>query len=137
VAPAPIFLDNPQVRAAAEVAMKAEPVHSPGILVEIMRLQMSCQGCLCKEHEMCGDEVLKEVVVVRLRTVQLLVEGKEEKAMEVVWVSDGIDRCLVGFLPCHMVKRATLYNGALVQVTRVFNANTADCNSVECRAYQL
>ncbi len=68
---------------------------------------------------MCGDEVLKEDVVVCLCTVQLLVKGKEKQAMEVVWVSDGIDCCRVGFLPCHMVKHVALFNGALAQVTRI------------------
>ncbi len=81
VAPAPVFLDDPQVRAAAKAVMMAEPVHPPGILVEIVGSQMSCQGCLCEEHKMCGDEVLKEDVVVHLCTVQLMVEGKEEKAI--------------------------------------------------------
>ena len=135
VAPTPVFFYNPQVRAAAEVVMRAEPVHLPGILVEIVGLQMSCQGRSCEEHEMCGDEVLKEEVVVRLRMVQLLVEGKEEKAMGMVWVTDGIDHCRVGFLPQHMVKPAALYNGVLALVTRIFNGNPADCDSVERRAY--
>ena len=133
--PAPVFLDDHQVRAAAEAVMRAEPVHLPGILVEIVGLQMSCQGCLCKEHEMCGNEVLKEDVVVRLCMVQLLVEGKEEKAIGVVWVTDGIDCCRVVFLSCHMVKHAALYNGALVQVTRVFNGNPADWDSAERHTY--
>jgi hypothetical protein len=96
LAPAPIFLDNPQARAA----VKAN-------LVEIVGLQMSCQGRSCKEHELCGDEVLKEDVVVHLRTVQLVVDGKEEKTIEVVWVTEGMDRCRVGFLLRHMVRHAT------------------------------
>ena len=64
-----------------------------------------------------------------------MVEGKEEKAIVVVWVSGGIDRCCIGFLPCHMVKHTALYNGALVQVTRGFNRNPADCDSAEHCAY--
>jgi hypothetical protein len=78
LAPAPVFLNNPQ----ATAAVKAN-------LVEIVGSQMSCRGCSCEEHEMCRDEVLKEDVVVRLRTVQLVVDGKEEKAIEVVWVTEG------------------------------------------------
>ena len=81
---------------------------------------------------MCWDEVLlKENDVVRLRTVQLVVDGKEEeKVIEVVWrVTDGMDCCHVGFHPCHMVRRAALYNRARVQVTRVLNSNPADCDS--------
>ena len=63
VAPAPVFLDNPQVTAA----VKAN-------LVEIVGSQMSCRGRSCDEHKLCGDEVLKEDVVVRLRKVQLVVD---------------------------------------------------------------
>ncbi len=84
---------------------------------------------------MCGDEVLKEDVVVRLCAVQLVVDGKEEKAIEAVWVTERMDCCRVGFLPCHMVRHTTRYNGALAQVTRVFNGNPADCDSSERRAY--
>ena len=62
VAPAPVFLDGPQVRAAAEAVMAAEPVHPQGILVEIVGLQMSGQGRSCEEHKMCGDEVLRRTL---------------------------------------------------------------------------
>jgi hypothetical protein len=126
LAPAPVFLDNPQ----ATAAVKAN-------LVEFVGSQMSCLGRSCKEHEMCGDEVLKEDVVVRLRTVQLVVDGKEEKAIEVVWVTEGMDRCRVGFLPRHMVRHAARYNGVLAQVTRVFNGNPADCTDMERRSYNI
>ena len=74
VLPAPIFLDDPQVRVAVEAMIRAEHVHLPGILVEIVGSQMSCQGRLCKEHKMCRDEVSKEDIVVHLCMVQLLVE---------------------------------------------------------------
>ena len=83
---------------------------------------------------MCGD-VLKEDVVVHLSMVQLMVEGKEEKVMAVIWVIDGIDCCRVGFLPCHMVPRLALYNGALVQVTRVFYRNLDECHNTKCCVY--
>ena len=73
LSPAHVFFDNTQ----ATAAVKAN-------LVEIVGSQMSCRGRSCKEHKMCGDEVLKEDVDVRLRAVQLVVDGKEEKAIEVV-----------------------------------------------------
>jgi hypothetical protein len=126
LAPAPVFLDNLQ----ATAAVKAN-------LVEIVGSQMSCRGRSCEEDELCGDEVLKEDVVVRLRTVQLVVDGKEEKAIEVVWVTEGMDCCRVGFLPRHMVRHAARYNGVLAQVTRVFNGNPADCSSKERRTYHI
>ncbi len=137
VAPTPIFLDNSQVTAAVKAKIHHSPVHAPGILVEIVGLQISCRGRSCEEHELCRDEVLKEDVVVRLRRVQLVVDGKEEKAIEVVWVTKGMDCCRVGFLPCHMVRHAARYNRALAQVTHVFNKNLADCDSTERRAYHI
>jgi hypothetical protein len=40
--------------------------------------------------------------VVRLRKIQLMVKGKEETAIAVIWVTDRIDRCRVCFVPCNM-----------------------------------
>ncbi len=77
-----------------------------GILVKIEGTEMSCQGHSCKEHEICG-EVLKEDVVVRLRKMQLNVEGKEETAITAIWVMDGINHCHVGFIPRHIVRQDT------------------------------
>jgi hypothetical protein len=79
--------------------------------------------------------VLAEDVVVRLRKVQILVEGKEETAIAAVWVNDGIDRCRVGFLPRHMVKHAARYDGAVAQVTRVFSGDQEKCDTAERRAF--
>ena len=70
----------PQAMAPTQVEV-TEPIHLLGIFVKIVDMQMSCQGCLCKEHKMCG-RVLKEDAVVRLRKIQLMVEGKEEMAAQ-------------------------------------------------------
>ena len=81
------------------------PIHPSSILVEIVGTEMSCQGRLYEEHEIFG-KVLKEDVVVRLRKMQLMVEGKEETAIAAIWVMDGIKCFHVGFVPCHMVRHA-------------------------------
>ena len=70
--------------------------HPPGIVVEIVGTKVGCQGRSCKVHTVCGS-VLEEDMVVRLRKVQVVVEGREETAIVCYWVSDGIDRCHVGF----------------------------------------
>jgi hypothetical protein len=70
-------------------------------------------------------------LLVRLRKIQLMVEGKEETAITAIWVTDGIDRCRVGFVPRHMVRHATRYKGALAQVTCVFSADPETCDSAE------
>ena len=83
---------------------------------------------------MCGS-VLEEDMIVRLRRVQVLVEGMEETAIACIWVTDGVDRCRVGFLMRHMVAHAMRYDGALAQVTRVYSGDSAECNTAERRMF--
>ncbi len=139
VAPAPVEKKSPPVLQAAPAVALApfsfgEPFHLSGIVVKIVGTEMSCQGRSCEEHEICG-KVLKEDVVVRLRKIQLLVEGKEETAIAAIWVTDGIDRCRVGFVPRHMVRHAARYDRALAQVTRVFSSDPETCDSTERRLF--
>ena len=108
--------------------------HPPGSVVEIVGTEMGCQGRSCEEHAVCGS-VLEEDMVVRLRKVQVVVEGQEETAIACYWVSDGIDRCRVGFLMRHMVAHARRYDGALAQVTKVFSADEFQCNREERRLF--
>ena len=125
----------PYVSAAALLPLSFdEPTHPCGILVEIVGTTVSCQGRSCEEHEICGD-VLKEDVVVRLRKLQLMVEGKEETIIAAIWVTDGVDCCRCGFVPRHMVKHAARYDRALAQVTRVLSDDPETCNSAERRMF--
>ena len=57
--------------------------------------------------------MLQEDVVMRLRRVQVVIGGKEVTAIAAVWVTNGMERCRVGFLQRHLVKRARRYDGAL------------------------
>jgi hypothetical protein len=88
--------------------------HPPGIVVEIVGTETGDRGHTCKEHTINCSKVLEEDVVVRLRKVQVVVDGKEETAIAAVWVTDGIDRCRVGFLEHHMVRHDAHFDGALV-----------------------
>ena len=85
--------------------------HPPGIVVEIAGTEAGDQGRSCKEHPANCGKMLEPDVVVRLLKVQLMVEGREETVIAVVWVTDGIDRCQAGFLKHHMVKHAAHYDG--------------------------
>jgi hypothetical protein len=78
---------------------------------------------------------LREDVVVRLRKVQVIVDGKEESAVAVFVVSDGIDRCRVGFLPRHLLKhigsdmmeywhRSPMYTPNILQVLQAEGNST-------------
>lgn len=92
--------------------------HPSGITVDIVGTAASDRGRSCTNHECCGD-VLKEDVVVRIRAVQIEVDGEEETAMSVVHVTGGVDSCRVGFLRRFMVKHKDEYDGLLCQITEI------------------
>ncbi len=103
--------------------------HPPGIVVEIVGTEAGNRGRTCKEHTVNCGVVLEEDVVVRLWKVQVVVDGREETAIAAIWVTDGIDRCRIGFLKQHMVRHAVHFEGALVQMTRILSGS---CDSAEC-----
>jgi hypothetical protein len=47
--------------------------------------------------------------------------GREEPAVVVYWVTDGIDACCISFLPWHMIHHAARYDGVLGQITATFS----------------
>jgi hypothetical protein len=55
----------------------AKATHPPGIVVEIVGIEKGDRGCSCEEHDVCG-EVVEEDTLLRLKRVQILVDGKEE-----------------------------------------------------------
>ncbi len=79
--------------------------------------------------------MLQEDSVVRIRHVQNTGEmGKEESALAVYWISDGIDRCCVGFLPRHLVKQWQQYDGRIAQVVDLYQESdspTKQCKNVQ------
>ena len=78
--------------------------HPDEPLVEIVGLEEGGRGRSCEAHSVCGSALTIDSVV-RFRTIEIINEdGDEETAVGVYWVTDGIDRCLVGFLPRHCVK---------------------------------
>lgn len=103
------------------------------IALEIVGTRMGNSCRRCDEHNVCGV-VVEEDVVVRLRKEQMLVDGKEETAIAVYWVTGGDDRCRVGFLKRSMVMHASRYDGVLAQVTRVLSGG-AQFSTAERRLY--
>jgi len=55
-------------------------------------------------------------------------EAKEEDVIGVYWVSDGIDRCLVEFLPYHLMFCKHLYDGKLAQVIEFLRESEFDAD---------
>ena len=98
--------------------------HPVGVTVEVVGIESNTQGRNCEHHSTCGS-LVEEDVVLRLRKVQVIVDGSEETAIAAYVVSDGIDSCRVGFLKRHLVKHWKRYDGALAQVTEVYERDSS------------
>ena len=97
--------------------------HPRGDTVQIVSVNSPTNGRSCEEHRICGEVVIEDVVL-RLRKVQVQINQQEQSAIAAFWVSDGIDRCHVGYLPRAYVKNWRQYDGALVQVIEVYSAES-------------
>ena len=97
--------------------------HPLGEIVEIVGINYNTNGHSCEEHHTCGC-VLEEDSLVRLQKRQVYVNGHEQSGVGVYWVSDGVDRCLVGYLDCHQMKHLNKLEGGLCQVTEVYSDNS-------------
>ena len=97
--------------------------HPWGQTVEIFGIESPTNGCCCEEHTICGA-VLTDDCVVRFRTVQVIVNEKEESAIAAFWVSDRVDQCHISFLPQHHVKHWKKLEGVLAQITEVYTGDS-------------
>ena len=96
--------------------------HPTGEIVEIVGINSNTNGHSCEEHHTCGC-VLGEDTLIRLWKHQVFINGHEQSAVGVYWVSD-VDRCLVGFLHRHQVKHLNKLEGAFCQVMEVYSDNS-------------
>ena len=110
--------------------MAEDPTHPSGVTVEIVGIERGDRGRSCEEHDVCGT-VVEEDTLLRLRKKQILVDGEEETEIACYWVTDGIDRCRVGFLKRHMVKHARRFDGTLVQVTKMYSDDARHSDTAE------
>lgn len=96
--------------------------HPTGITTLIVGIECGERGRSCEEHSVCGS-VLHEDCVCRVRIISIELNGRTESALGVYWVSDGVDRCLVGFLQRHCLRNRDTYDGKLLQVIEMYNGN--------------
>ena len=106
--------------------------HPRGDTVEILGVNSPTNGRSCEEHRICGEVVIEDVVL-HLRKVQVQMNQQEQSAIAAFWVSDGIDRCCIGYLPKVYVKNWKQYDGALVQVIEVYSAESD--SSTKCQKF--
>ncbi len=106
----------------------APAIRPMATVLEVVGTARADRGRRFEEHSCCGKEVLVEDVVVRLRREQILVPNRlgrgypEETAYTINWVTDGQDRCRIGFLPRAYVAQGGLFDGVLCQVVSIGNA---------------
>jgi hypothetical protein len=103
--------------------------HPDGLTIDIVGIIASNRGLNCNDHPFCG-EIVQLDIVVRFCCDMIYVTGstnggpgREEPAIVVSWVSDGIDACRIGFLPRHMNHHVVRYDGVLGQIPETFSAN--------------
>ena len=98
-------------------------LESTGEIVEIVGIKASSNGRSCEEHTICGS-ILKHDMLLRFRKEQILIAGKEETAVAAYWITDGVERCKVGFLPRYLLKKKDQYDGKIAQVTEFLEDST-------------
>ncbi len=111
----------------ASACAPAPSRHLSGIILDDVGIAGTNRGRSCKEHACCGD-ILENDVLFKLCREKILVldaiarggKMKEETAITVNWVSDGIDCCFVGFLSRAFVVQGSIWDGVLCQVVEVF-----------------
>ena len=97
--------------------------HPRGDTVKIVGVNSPTNGPSYEEHHICGEVVIEDVVL-HLRKVQIQMNQQEQSTIAAFWVSDGIDRCCIGYLPKAYVKNWKQYDGALVQLIEVYSADS-------------
>ena len=75
--------------------------------------------------------MLEVDTVVLFHAIQLLNDKKKEEiAVVAYWVTDGVDRCRVGFLPRFCIKHKSDFDGKLAQIIELVSksSNYSDSN---------
>jgi hypothetical protein len=105
--------------------------HPTGVTVDVVGLECGDNGRSCEAHKICGS-VVDIDVVLRIRRVQVLVDGKETTALACHWVTDGVDQCRVGFLPKHCIRHSAIYEGKLLQVIEMYKDSDSPSKRKRC-----
>jgi hypothetical protein len=111
---------------SAKIAPKCRPVgakHPSGLVLDIVGIAAGDRGRRCEDHMVCCGQLLEKDFIVCLRKEKILVRNvlavKWKKryryltAITVNWVTDGVDRCRVGFLPRAYALKGPIYEGVL------------------------
>ncbi|KAG7353509.1 hypothetical protein IV203_002864 [Nitzschia inconspicua] len=76
-------------------------------------------GCSCEHHSSCGSNIDYDTVVRLKKTVVESTSGGYATIIAAVWVTEGIDRCIVGRVNPAAMKHSERLEGRLCQVTDI------------------
>lgn len=97
---------------------------------EIVGLGASSNGRSCVSHECCGHHLVMDDLI-RLRSCIVDVDGRVEEGIRVARIRDGVESCIVGFLPRNLVKsNKEKYADKFAQVIELYDSSE---NSVKRR----
>ena len=121
---------------------KAPPSHTTGIVVDIIGIEDTSQGGICDDGKTACGSLLVADLLVWFCEVQVVINGVEETGLAVYLISEGIDRCQVGFLRRFLVKHKKKYDGRLAQITDILGSESESpsdrqkyhCNNGYCHA---
>ena len=68
--------------------------------IEIVGLRSGDKGRNCAAHKVCGECVAVNSLL-RLKRCVLEANNAPEEAVKAILVADGVDMCMVGFVPVH------------------------------------
>jgi hypothetical protein len=118
---------QPQHNHAKSLSVTMSSYHLDGLCVDIVGIIASDHGCCCDDHPFYGEVVALDIVVHFWHEMIHVAggtdggPGREEPAVVVYWVTDGINACCIGFLPWHMNHHAARYDGILGQISATFS----------------
>ncbi len=76
-----------------------------GQVIDIVSIALGDRGCLCEEHVTFCGVVLGPDVLICLVKEEIFVKGKVETVVSAYWVTDSVELCPVGILPCFLVAK--------------------------------
>ena len=95
----------------------AMATHPTGETVDIVGINCGDNGHSCEEFPVCGD-ALRHGLLVCLWSEQMMIEGVEQALMSIFGVTDGVNRCRVGFLLKQFLCHKQAYDGRLTEITQ-------------------
>jgi hypothetical protein len=118
---------QPQHNHAKSPSVTMSSYHPNSLCVDIVGIIASDCGHCCDDHPFCGEVVaLDNVVHFWCEMIHVAGGtdgglGREEPALVVYWVTDGIGTCCIGFLPWHMNHQAAHHDDVLGQISATFS----------------